>query len=126
MNITFRPFNLHSDREIVSEFLMDTKKITGDLPDDPELDCKNYIKAVVNTQKRNVNFCSMIMYDQKIIGFVDIFPVEKKPEIGFLRFNYLIEQYRGRGINKILMEFEFCLMKQYRCREIKFLFRIFF
>lgn len=97
---------------------MDTKKITGDLPDDPELDRKNYIKAVVNTQKRNVNFCSMIINDQKIIGFVDIFQVEKKPEIGFLRFNYLIEQYRGRRISEIIMEFVFSLMKKYQCQKI--------
>lgn len=83
MNITFRPFNLHSDRDVVCEFLKDTKNNTGDLPDDPELDCKNYISAVKNTQKRNVNFCSMITDYQKIIGFVDIFPLRKSLKLVF-------------------------------------------
>jgi ribosomal protein S18 acetylase RimI-like enzyme len=102
----------------VSEFLIDTKRTTGDLPPDPESDCDNYIRAIQKTQKRNVNFCSMVRDDQEVIGFVDVFPVNNKPEIGFIEFIYLIEKYRGKGIGKILMDFVYSVLKENNCRKI--------
>ncbi|NOQ23353.1 MAG: GNAT family N-acetyltransferase [Candidatus Aegiribacteria sp.] len=117
-NVTFRPFSVARDRDMLCAFLRDTKKSVGDMVEDHAADCKHYIKAVLSTQKRDSAFCVVVCEDNSTIGFVDIFPMKSKPGVGFMRFIYLIPECRGRSYGKLLLDYAVSVLKEYDCRAI--------
>ncbi len=117
-DVTFRPFSVDRDRDMICAFLRDTKESVGDMVDDHESDCECYIKAMLATQKRDKTFCSVVEEDNSSIGFVDIFPKKTKPGIGFMRFIYLIPECRGGSIGKLLLDYAISVLKEYDCKAI--------
>jgi len=118
MNITFRPFNVDTDKETISQFLVDTKKMTGTLPEDPQKDCDIYVSAIQNTQKRSNEFCVLVISNNITIGFIDIFASNKNPQVGFLRFIYIIKSFRRKGLGSIIMEYINKIMEKHSCKKI--------
>lgn len=117
-NVTFRPFSVDRDRDMICAFLRDTKESVGDMVDDHEADCEYYIKAMLATQKRDDAFCVVVEEDDSAIGFVDIFAIASKPGVGFMRFIYLIRECRGRSHGKLLLDYAVSVLKEYDCRSI--------
>ena len=117
-NVTFRPFSVDRDRDLICAFLRKTKESVGDMVDDYEADCECYIKAILVTQKLDKAFCVVVEEDGSTIGFVDIFPLKSKPGVGFMRFIYLIPECRGMSQGKLLLDYAISVLKEYDCRVI--------
>ncbi len=117
MNHRFRPIDLKIDKEVISNFLQETHKISSVLIDNPTEDVKRYCDAIISKQKRDSRFCSLLIENDRIIGLVDAFPLKKNPYEGFVSFFYLVEDKRGCGFGKILEDYAISLLKEYQCRE---------
>lgn len=115
--ITFRPFNFSLDRDFVIQALFDTKKLTGDLPEDPEKDGVELVNGILRSQKRDIRFASIMLEKEEKIGFVYFFSLEKHQVIGFLCFDYLIESKRGMGFGRHLMDYAVDILKGQGCKE---------
>lgn len=109
---------MESDRELVSRFLVDAKELGGNTHEDPQKDCDAYMERVAATQKRDRGFAAMMLDYGEVIGFVHCFPVETKPEVGFLTFDYLVPERRGKGLGAYLMDYAVKTLKAQGCSRI--------
>jgi ribosomal protein S18 acetylase RimI-like enzyme len=118
MGISFRPFNGESDSGLISRFLVDAKELGGNPHEDPQKDCAAYIEHVAAAQARDPGFAAMMLDDGEVIGFVHCFPVKAKPEVGFLTFDYLVPERRGKGLGAHLMDYAVRTLKPCGCGRI--------
>ncbi|MBF0315639.1 MAG: GNAT family N-acetyltransferase [Oligoflexia bacterium] len=119
MDLYFRPVNTNDEADLftVKNFLDDTKSITETFLTDEELN--SYYSAIKKRQERNDRFCVFALHDKKIIGLVDAFPMPKNIHIGFISFVYLIPEYRGKSVGKILEQYAIDLLNQNHCSHME-------
>jgi ribosomal protein S18 acetylase RimI-like enzyme len=114
----FRPFEAALDKETVRGFLADTLRIGCDEPVSIEENSASYFAAVERAQSRDRRFCSMMLEDDEVVGFVDVFTMPKKPGSGFMRFCYVVPERRGCGVSDKIVDFCVELLSEYGCMEI--------
>ena len=112
-SILFRPINIENkdEQNLVREFLADTKGIGGMKLEDEEFDA--YRTAIKVRQEISPDFSVFAFLDQKIIGFLDVFPRKGYPAVGFVTFIYLLPVFRRQGLGKKLEKYALDLLKKY-------------
>lgn len=118
MDLCFRPFDPAQDRTTVKGWLEESLRIGNENPIDMEDNAANYFAAVERTQQRDERFCSVLVVYGRSTGFLDAFPMQKRPGSGFMRFCYIIPEMRGTGISRRLVEYCDELLSGFGCDEI--------
>ncbi len=118
MEISFRPFDAGRDWGMVAALLAETHALGGFVPEDAVKDRENYLAAVAAAQKRDPAFAAMMLDGDEAIGFVHVYPVAERPEIGFISFDCLVKERRGRGLGKNLLDYAVRAMKDRGCTKL--------
>ncbi len=90
----FEPFEESRDLERVLGWLVETKQLVG-IEVDVSFEREEYFKAMRTVQSRDREFCSMLLLNNRQVGYVSAFPMKKHPENAWLDFCYLVPEVRG-------------------------------
>jgi len=85
--------------------------------EDEEFDA--YRTAIKVRQEISPDFSVFAFLDQKIIGFLDVFPRKGYPAVGFVTFIYLLPVFRRQGLGKKLEKYALDLLKKYKCSHFE-------
>jgi len=118
MRYEFRPFRIETDSELVKEFLLDTQKITGTVPNDIARDGEAYVSAIASAQERDLESCAILLENKVIIGFIDFQVSKKDPGMGFIRFDYIVPHKRRLGLGRKLLDYAFEHLRRAGCSKV--------
>lgn len=113
----FRPFNEKMDLELVLEWLVDTKRSTG-MDVDVEREREYYFEFVRSIQFRNLSYASILIHNEKPVGYLCTFPMEKYPESSWLDFCYLIKGARGTAASGKIVRRIVDIAAENGCRQV--------
>ena len=118
MHYEFRPFNINTDAELIREFLLDTQKLTGTIPDNAAEDGAAYVSAIVAAQERDPGSCAVLQENGVVVGFVDIQISKKNSGAGFIRFDYIVPHRRRKGLGRKLIDYALAHAKNAGCDRV--------
>lgn len=118
MNYNYRPFDIKIDKELVCDFLFDTQKITGTIPEDREQSTESYISSILRTQQNDPWGTAMLLENDAVIGIIDVFQMKNDPDCGKIRFDYIIPEKRGQGLGRKLLAYASEFLHKKGCKRI--------